>query len=301
MQSSHSLDIRIDVFSHCCSPELRALHHTNPTGFAATAAVHQAVNDSKGVDFSTDVQSSACRIRPRTFNIFSHPYSTQGIKILLFSPYKKLKLGRAHLSFDALAAAFRLGTAYKIPEWPQNALFFLSSAYPTTFEEFLVVSCGPSFRRDQMLPIIQFARTYSLDWILPVALYRFCLEMTADLCMDGMEYDGTRVVLTSADQKRYFTVHEHLKVARSTCGGPCCTSRLAEGKDLLEQGFIFPDLSFTWSPRADSQLCPPCVAEMQKWHDDQRRLVWDSLPELFGLKDWATLTVLKNTALAGGR
>ncbi|KAJ7163218.1 hypothetical protein C8R46DRAFT_1037180 [Mycena filopes] len=297
MQSSHSLDIRIDVFSHCCSPELRALHHTNPTGFAATAAVHQAVNDSKGVDNrGPQPESTGADAAPSSSNLHRDLTRAPGL-----CPYKKLKLGRAHLSFDALAAAFRLGTAYKIPEWPQNALFFLSSAYPTTFEEFLVVSCGPSFRRDQMLPIIQFARTYSLDWILPVALYRFCLEMTADLCMDGMEYDGTRVVLTSADQKRCFTVREHLKVARSTCGGPCCTSRLAEGKDLLEQGFIFPDLSFTWSPRADSQLCPPCVAEMQKWHDDQRRLVWDSLPELFGLKDWATLTVLKNTALAGGR
>ncbi|KAJ6582775.1 hypothetical protein B0H10DRAFT_1962415 [Mycena sp. CBHHK59/15] len=73
-----------------------------------------------------------------------------------------------------------LSSKYQIPSLARKALAHLSSM-------FINVGFARSCRRGQILPVILLARELSLDWILPVAFYHFCL-MDATALIDGMEY-----------------------------------------------------------------------------------------------------------------
>ncbi|KAJ7233718.1 hypothetical protein B0H12DRAFT_167140 [Mycena haematopus] len=219
----------------------------------------------------------------------------------------------SRIEFDAIAAVFCLSTIYQIPGLPRKALTLLSSAYPTSLAEFVDVGFGPSYCRDHILPVIQFAREHSIDCILPLAFYRYCLEMTGDTQAYGVEYGGVRVVLGLADQKRCYDAHSAMCAANKaavldgyatrvsdvgcTGGTECQTSRLHEGAKLLPRLGSLPDILLSWAPQADSQLCSGCLKKMQQWDLHLRQSFWDDLPCLFDLPDWAVLNQLKSATL----
>ncbi|KAF8139341.1 hypothetical protein K438DRAFT_1785759 [Mycena galopus ATCC 62051] len=80
--------------------------------------------------------------------------------------------------FSAIIAAFRLGTTCEIQGVPRNALTSLFDVYPSHFADFVDVGLDPSYCQDQIIPVIQFSCEHSIDWILPLAFYCFCFEMT---------------------------------------------------------------------------------------------------------------------------
>ncbi|KAJ6505301.1 hypothetical protein C8R45DRAFT_894582 [Mycena sanguinolenta] len=217
------------------------------------------------------------------------------------------------IGFDAIAAVFRLGTIYQIPTLPRKALILLSSVNPTSLTEFVDMGFNPSYCRDQILPVIQFAREHAIDWILPLAFYRYCLEMTGDSQAYGVEYGGTRVVLSLEDQKHCYDAHSAMCAANKTAvlnryltrvrdtgctgGTECRTSRLDEGAMLLPRLGCLPNIHLPWQPQTNSQLCSECLQDKRHWDLELRQSFWNELPGLFGLRDWALLNELKNVAL----
>jgi hypothetical protein len=221
------------------------------------------------------------------------------------------------ISFDAIAGVLRLSTFYQIAPLRHKALALLSSVYPTSLPDFTDNGLGPSYCRDQILPVIQLARAYNLDWILPLAFYRFCLEMTGRNLVYGVEYAGARVVLSPADQALCFDARGTMCEANNaailarfqarfksvseagfcTGGEACRVSRFREADTLLQAVGALPDLVRHWEPEASSNLCPACLGDMREWHRSERQAGWDGLPGLFRLPDWTVLNKMKRVAL----
>ncbi|KAF8181958.1 hypothetical protein K438DRAFT_1767686 [Mycena galopus ATCC 62051] len=215
--------------------------------------------------------------------------------------------------FDAIVAAFRLGTTYEIRGVPRNALTLFFDVYPSNFADFVDVGLDPSYCRDQILPVIQFAREHSIDWILPLAFYRFCLEMTGRTLHRGVEYGGAPVVLSIEDQERCYDAEKIMRSVSGaavleryssrvsdvgcTGGAECRASRLVEGAALLPRTGCMPNIHMAWNPEADSSLCPECLEDMEGWDLDLRQSLWDDLPGLFGLPDWTVLNCMRDAAL----
>ncbi|KAJ6505695.1 hypothetical protein C8R47DRAFT_967731 [Mycena vitilis] len=218
------------------------------------------------------------------------------------------------ISFDAITAIFRVNIDYQVPNLSRKALALLSSLYPTTLAEFTSAGLNPSYCRDQIMPVIQFARTHSVDWILPLALYRYCLEGTGRDLAKGIDYGGTRVMLSRDDEglcadarsslvaTTMDAFEEHFVNRGGECAGGahCRTSRLEEGAVLharLLRLRYMPKLHLVWTPQPGSKLCGSCLEDTRRWHVQQRESVWDSLPGLFELPDWNTLNKMKDAAL----
>ncbi|KAJ7115386.1 hypothetical protein C8R44DRAFT_855384 [Mycena epipterygia] len=219
-----------------------------------------------------------------------------------------------HIDFDSIAAVLRLSSDYQIAPLKRKALKLLSSLYKTTLPEFGRAGLEPSYCRDQIIPVIRFAREHSIDWILPLALYRFCLEMTGQNLVEGVEYGGIRLKLSPEDQIRCFDAGAAMRSANTaqilaryetrlshagcTGGDACRQSRFREADTLLYRLPDLPALAECWAPEPDSKLCQGCREDMFQWHANRRRSFWDGLPGLFGLPDWTVLNEMKSIAQA---
>ncbi|KAK7040450.1 hypothetical protein R3P38DRAFT_2768749 [Favolaschia claudopus] len=226
----------------------------------------------------------------------------------IFKPNSFDSFLNTKITFDQIAAVVRLASIYEIPNMRRKALSFLSSVYPTNLKGFVAVGgLRPSYCRDQILPVIQFAREHSITWILPLAFYRYILEMNGTTQVYGVEYGDMKVILSPEDQKRY---PDEIVHARERCGmhrrAACREARLKEGADLLPQVGTLPDILFTWPPRradlsldssSHSQLCGNCLEDMKRWYSSRRKAFWDAVPSVFGLSDWVALEKMKEVAL----
>lgn len=183
----------------------------------------------------------------------------------------------------------------------------LSAVYPTTLDELSHVGLTPSYCRDQILHVIQLARENGVDWILPLAFYRLCLEMNCRTLIQGFEtispadlglcIEAMNVMRTAHYAEVLARYDRRLGDEGCTGGEPCRISRFREARTLLDGGVALPDLTVTWTPGPDSHLCGSCAKDMHEWHSKQQQTGWDGLPGMFGLPEWSTLNKLKNTAL----
>ncbi|KAJ7652774.1 hypothetical protein DFH06DRAFT_1205638 [Mycena polygramma] len=269
-----------------------------PGGAAELGETSPATIPSRGVLFSGYPTAR------QTPNISSTRYLTQ----------THLTHSSRSLCVEAITAIFRVNLDYQVPSLSRKALALLSSVYPTTLADFTSAGLSPSYCRDQIMPVIQFARAHSIDWFLPLALYRYCLEGTPRDLAKGIEYGGMRVILSREDEGLCAGARASL-VATATdafeqrfvnrggeCAGgaDCRNSRIDEGAvlhaRLLRLRFM-PRLDFVWTPQPGSKLCGSCLEDMHRWHVQQCESVWDSLPGLFDLPDWNTLNKMKDAAL----
>ncbi|KAJ6540451.1 hypothetical protein B0H19DRAFT_1239718 [Mycena capillaripes] len=166
----------------------------------------------------------------------------------LFSSFDALF---TRVSFDAIAAVFRLSLTY------------LSSVYPTTPAEFASAGFDPSCCRDQILSVIHFARSHSLHWILPFAFYRYCLEITWRTQVHGVEYGGAKVVLSYADQELCYNAE---RTKWETHTGPCRNGTLSGAGSALA-GRV-PEVPYGPWTRVScwywvSEACPTLLPEPQ--------------------------------------
>ncbi|KAJ7895029.1 hypothetical protein B0H13DRAFT_2339030 [Mycena leptocephala] len=195
------------------------------------------------------------------------------------------------ISFDAIAAVLRLSSTYKVVDLRRKALMRLSAVYPTTLDELSHVGLTPSYCRDQILHVIQLARENGVDWILPLAFYRLCLEMNCRTLILGFEtispadlglcIEAMNVMRTAHYAEVLARYDRRLGDEGCTGGEPCRISRFREARTLLDGG-------------------PPARYygdDMHEWHSKQQQTGWDGLPGMFGLPEWSTLNKLKNTAL----
>ncbi|KAJ7468363.1 hypothetical protein B0H11DRAFT_2239150 [Mycena galericulata] len=235
------------------------------------------------------------------------PLPLSGRDAILFNTFLK------RFRFDFIAVVHRLSCTYEIHALRRKMLIIISSAYPTNLAEFSAAGLHPSYCRDEILLVIRFGREHSVDWILPLAFYRYCLEMTTRTLFYGVDYAGENIVLRTEDQALCHASHNimceaniaevlarydaRLNDAGCTGGQACQESRSREADALLQSLTSVPNLFPSWSPEPDSKLCPTCLEGTLQWHRGQRQAFWDGLPRFFELPDWTVLNELKEAAL----
>ncbi|KAJ7122635.1 hypothetical protein C8R43DRAFT_1076340 [Mycena crocata] len=260
------------------------------------------------VELSTHDTSEGC-------SVLTLPYSGPEMAYFLAAIFDAdsfdSTLGR--VPFEAIAAVLRLSSKYRIPTLRRKALIRLSAIYPTSFSVFSTSAFNASYCRGQLLCAIHLAREHGVDWILPLTLYGFCLEMDGGSLVNGVEYGGARVKLSLADQvlcidtsaalhtsnaEEILTWYKTRRLSDEGCtgGADCRNSRFSEGSLLLEQLQFVPDIT-EWSPDPKSQLCPSCKAAMHAWDTTRKTALWDSLPGMFGFQDWHALDERRDAAL----
>ncbi|KAF8197666.1 hypothetical protein K438DRAFT_1584955 [Mycena galopus ATCC 62051] len=215
-------------------------------------------------------------------------------------------------TFDAVAGIIRLSKKYEVDSLHKRALVHFASGFPPTAAEYPPES--PSWDMEsQDIHAASLARELSLDWALPVALYRVCANASIDQILNGVHFDNERLELGSADKLLCLEQCIHLRGSASAqmvdflwepekiegCQSKRCRNermgqrKVAEGwrNNLLPLGLW---VDSDWD---DCQVCSTCLTAMKKAHKTSLGKFWDGLPQRFGLGGWDELTKVRSRDL----
>ncbi|KAJ7749937.1 hypothetical protein B0H16DRAFT_1318971 [Mycena metata] len=236
-----------------------------------------------------------------------------------FPPYP------AKTEFRTISGVLRLSTKYQVDSLRKRALIHLSSYFPSDPVEYPTVSDSSSWILEgpEWLRVVLLGKEMGLDWILPLAFYRTVAYCSAEQILNGAPFDEeVNVELDAADKLLCLEQSIALTTSASSavidflwepsvlpgCEGrddreqwKCTKSRYSSRKMMEKWRSIAYPLKL-WVPEdwADlSPVCGSCLASMKTAHTAAVRLLWDSLPQRFGLGDWATLEQIKANALEG--
>ncbi|KAJ6557724.1 hypothetical protein B0H19DRAFT_993531 [Mycena capillaripes] len=234
-----------------------------------------------------------------------------------FPPYP------APTDFATMSGIIRLSTKYEVESLRKRALVHLSSAFPSDPSTYPPRS--PSWKIEEgkgreWIRVILFARELSLDWILPLALYRASAMCKPAEVMNGIHLDGVHMELSPQDKLLCLEQSNSLATSVSAatinflwdppsipgCHGrndyekwACTNSRFLARRDA--EGWRADAFPLTlWMPTDWAQLkvCASCMTAMKAAHQQAVETCWDGLPERFGLPGWAELEQMKENALA---
>ncbi|KAJ7119353.1 hypothetical protein C8R43DRAFT_933883 [Mycena crocata] len=222
-------------------------------------------------------------------------------------------------TFQTLSGVLRMSHKYEVEALRKRALTHISSLHPTTLGEWeKFESTAGWFNElsdDSFLPLVVLARQISIDWILPITLYRLCRDTHERIIIEGA--DGFD--LAPEDKIRCIVAFRQLETTRMSrildflwmplaikgclTGQQCSTSRIrarreAEANRECNPNEI-PDLPLeAWSVHHWDTLnvCHVCFLSMKTRHKQAKQAFWDGLPEIFGLPDWTTLEAMKAEA-----
>jgi len=232
-----------------------------------------------------------------------------------FPPYP------AKTDFATMSGIIRLSTKYQVESLRRRALVHLSSAFPSDPTDYSPGSASWTIEGHEWIRVILFAREMSLDWILPLSLYRASAMCTSAQVMSGIELDGIHMELNSAD--KLMCIEQSVSLAKAAsaeiinflweppiiagCRGinehekwRCTNSRFLSRKDAEGwRSLAFP--LTLWMPGDWAQLdvCAPCMSAMRTAHQEALDTFWDGLPQRFGFPGWAELEKIKENALEG--
>ncbi|KAJ6492275.1 hypothetical protein C8R45DRAFT_825347, partial [Mycena sanguinolenta] len=224
----------------------------------------------------------------------------------------------ASTTFDIISSVLRLSHKYEIDSLRKRALIHLSHAHPTTLKEWDALSKAvPSWMSDwspdevdQDLLLGQLARPLGVDWILPTVFYRVCHSSLEDNII-GEDYFSKSDQCSYVQGLRYLVTTGAAEVLDFLWGPyPCPTpdacdvSRRRIHRRVERRRDNNPEISSEmplelWKDhyRNSLNVCGFCRVAMEDAHAEAREKLWDKLPKIFRLPDWAELEKMKQEAL----
>ncbi|KAJ7119165.1 hypothetical protein C8R44DRAFT_878665 [Mycena epipterygia] len=243
-------------------------------------------------------------------------------------------------TLDSIVGCLRLSHKYGVDYLRRRALVHLSSRYRTALSErdscTYYINPPPSRSASDIVSwpwpeedahticVIQLAREVDALWVLPGAFYNLSADFysVGSNVFHGVVYNGAPTSLSLQDQQMFLIGHnlqiasthadilQFLSYPRSVdiagCESPthCDGERLVAIENSREMIRLLTSIplriweSDDWD-RLD-ELCPPCMEELQKTHQDARQALWDKLPEMYGLPPWEELEKMKEAAIGNG-
>ncbi|KAJ7656803.1 hypothetical protein DFH06DRAFT_1198614 [Mycena polygramma] len=223
----------------------------------------------------------------------------------------------APTTFPILSSILRMSHKYEVDMLRKRALLHLSSAHPTTLDEWERLQSGvPSWKsergnEDQNLAIVALAGQVGATWILPTAFYRMCQTSDERCIITGSQlsdlgkadfFKGLRFLETSgaADVLRF------LQSPSPDCPDHVSCMLLQQKRYhwVAVRGHYDEDAAGSmplelWRKNDWNHLveCEECLPLMQKMHTAARERLWNNLPEIFKLPKWTELEETKAEAL----
>ncbi|KAJ7100437.1 hypothetical protein C8R44DRAFT_888264 [Mycena epipterygia] len=235
-----------------------------------------------------------------------------------FEPYP------ARTTFPVLAGVLRMSHKYAVDVLRKRSLLHLSSAHAITLQEWELADA--QFNSSwfdaadcDYIQMIHLARQTSALWILPTVFYRMCRysrQLEEDI-INGTD-SGT---LRSHDKVVYMRAARFLESTATSdvleflwsppeindCSSSkrCIRSRhrlrrIAEGWRRVKAGedsICMPLDIWDEDDWKKLEICQRCLSAMRKTHQDAKQSVWNQLPEILELPDWADLECMRDEAL----
>ena len=207
------------------------------------------------------------------------------------------------------AAILRLSKKYQIDYLRDDAIRRLTFEYPSTLKGREACVSNPWSRvgwcKGCSIDVINLARETGIHSVLPYAFW----EVTAgrsqtNYILEGRRRDDdTLAVLSPADQKMCLLATDRVRVAHANdmfgwLGEASTGCRSPHGCAKIRNSHVVR----LWRPPSATLsllgwkvsdwkkgLCDPCADIGTKVYEEGRLLVWNKLPSLFGLPEWAEL------------
>ncbi|KAJ7289298.1 hypothetical protein C8J57DRAFT_1114940 [Mycena rebaudengoi] len=206
----------------------------------------------------------------------------------------------------------RLSHKYDVPYLRRRALQHLNSVLPTTLlESDADVEFNLNFTDDDKLGFnivaIKVASEIGASWLLPIAYSNVCTFDIADIVASppwhalGKAERTVCLVSYVAQMKSGKRVLEFLS-RPSNCinRAQCNTARLRAHLDFDLSRLTDP-IDFwsyeDWDNLEEAGMCSACLDTAKVTHAAARGNVWDEIPKIFGLPDWAQLREMRRAAL----
>ncbi|KAJ7456054.1 hypothetical protein FB451DRAFT_1276927, partial [Mycena latifolia] len=244
------------------------------------------------------------------------------LKALIYSEF--FEPFPAPTTFAILAGVLRMSHKYAVDVLRKRSLVHLSSAHPMTLEQWqrADVDFKPSWFDAvycDYIEMVLLARQTSALWVLPSVFYRMCRYSFR--LEDNIINGGASGALRSRDKVVCIRATRFLEAAATSnileflwspqdekfcrdwdycIQSRCRLRRIAEGRRRSSPD---DDIGFTpleiWQEEDWKQLdiCARCLPRMKKAHQEAQQSLWNQLPEIFELPDWAHLQKMKDEAL----
>jgi hypothetical protein len=213
---------------------------------------------------------------------------------------------------EVVATYLRLGTKYQMEEFRTQAVKRLSYEFPATLEELdhmktysRIDECASY--ADEHFTVINLARSYNLPRVLPWAFAAACELLSVEEIL--RQTDSAQPYLLREDQQTCLVGWQKLLRKQRvttfswlTAGNPGCSKmscKMARHTvlidELLPSGNVVPFKPechplAEWEEEWEKGLCASCVTVGRDKHRCGRQKLWDALPSMFGLPEWAELT-----------
>ncbi|KAK6969094.1 hypothetical protein R3P38DRAFT_2588728 [Favolaschia claudopus] len=208
-----------------------------------------------------------------------------------------------HATLPVVVSVLRMSDKYQVDALRKRALLHLSSVFPTTLLQYDALEIDrPSV--SELPLVLSLARDLSIDWILPLALYWRCADLSKN-CHEPLQY------LSTSEQSQLLTASWTLATALSSKILDFLWPTVVAGHERCSASrFAWRRVAERW--RQDSmpleiwdegcwnmlsEVCHHCLRNMKNQEQSTRQAVWDDLPHVFGLRAWSELEKMKTEAL----
>ncbi|KAF7305606.1 hypothetical protein HMN09_00813800 [Mycena chlorophos] len=220
--------------------------------------------------------------------------------------------------FTTIASVLRLSHKYDVDWLEKRALSHLAACHPTRLDDWNnLFKLKHSFIRSATpqlaVSVVKLARELSIDWILPTALYRLARvrdpHHVLKSTLDPEDKLSWAIAVRRLDREWRARSLDYLLAPCTNASPECLAARIAQRQRLSNQNdgsiggeptYVLP-LDTWWNPNwqlfAASGVCASCVAGTKRLRREAQQTVWDELPGIFRLDDWATLENRKKQAL----
>ncbi|KAK6981522.1 BTB domain-containing protein [Favolaschia claudopus] len=227
--------------------------------------------------------------------------------------YKSFPPPPCPTTFEALRGVARLSKKYEVDLLYKRALAHFATAFPTTLTDYPPSSSWTVGPHHHLLSVL-LARELTVEWVLPIAFYGVCRELSVDSVLNGLHVENTRMELCPQDKRVSLEQYTALRGNASSAileflwrpdsfkgclsSAQCKASRVdcrrtAENRRTKD---IMPLTLWTDGDWSELTVCERCLKAMKTAHKSALDRLWDSLPERFGLARWDTMEEMKRHA-----
>lgn len=220
-----------------------------------------------------------------------------------------------HTEINIIAGVLRLSAKYQVDYLRQRAIRHLDTLYPTTlaaFDQRSETRTTP-WKDNTAFCVSLLGREMDLLWILPSVLYCVCSCPIEDI-VNGFTWNSHPMQMDKFDRGKCLQAiltlanMEHRDLLSfltlgevEGCSTPdlCQASRLLTLRTLnMTRDILNPLDSFyeRWEWFAKG-ICNVCLEVSKTSHNDAKQVLWQSLPDIFGLPKWPELEKLRKKAL----
>ncbi|KAJ7604137.1 hypothetical protein FB45DRAFT_941134 [Roridomyces roridus] len=234
-----------------------------------------------------------------------------------FEPYP------ARTDLDTIIGVLRLSHKYQIPYLRRRALVHLSSGYrslpPVINDDSYLPKGGswthPSSATD-LLRLVHLARQVSVLWILPPIFYALASDFALPEVVGNTLY---QTLINEEDRNNFLQgagiqsgmlldslrfLYEPPTVAGCTGRENSCAIERLRALEKMRVWFAGrghgADPLHLWTPDEWAPLmvvCSVCFEVILRGYVQGRQAIWNRLPEMYGLPEWAELEQMRDVAL----